>query len=147
MEQVLYWIVLIVCARDVTHKEKDHCFVFNCALNKALDKELSDKCEQWVTAGCLSFSSLHLSASENHSAPPDVTGYSSDSSHSHTERHHMANMGTIARNTQKYGNAERMETGDGKSLRCVKQLERLNKDADKNRNFLTRRWAQIGPPP
>uniref|UniRef100_A0A7N8WQL5 Disco-interacting protein 2 homolog C-like n=1 Tax=Mastacembelus armatus TaxID=205130 RepID=A0A7N8WQL5_9TELE len=57
----------------------------------------------------------HLSQShyENHSAPPDVTGYSSDSSHSHTERHHMANMGTIARNTQKYGNAERMETGDG----------------------------------
>lgn len=27
----------------------------------------------------------------------------------------MSNMGTIARNTQKYGNAERMETGDGKS--------------------------------
>lgn len=54
---------------------------------------------------------------ENHSAPPDVTGYSSDSSHSHhTERHHMSNMGTIARNTQKYGNAERMETGDGESL-------------------------------
>lgn len=51
----------------------------------------------------------------------------------------MANMGTIARNTQKYGNAERMETGDGKSLRCVKQLERLNKDADKNRNSLIRR--------
>ncbi|KAM7369616.1 hypothetical protein PAMP_010926 [Pampus punctatissimus] len=53
-----------------------------------------------------------LESDENHSAPPDVTGYSSDSSHSHTERHHMANMGTIARNTQKYGNAERMETGD-----------------------------------
>ncbi|CAF98741.1 unnamed protein product, partial [Tetraodon nigroviridis] len=50
--------------------------------------------------------------SKNHSAPPDVTGYSSDSSHSHPERHHMSNMGTIARNTQKYGNAERMETGD-----------------------------------
>ncbi|PWA18113.1 hypothetical protein CCH79_00003946 [Gambusia affinis] len=50
--------------------------------------------------------------SKNHSAPPDVTGYSSDSSHSHTERHHMSNMGTIARSTQKYGNAERMETGD-----------------------------------
>uniref|UniRef100_A0A8K9V321 DMAP1-binding domain-containing protein n=1 Tax=Oncorhynchus mykiss TaxID=8022 RepID=A0A8K9V321_ONCMY len=52
---------------------------------------------------------IHLS--ENHSAPPDVTGYSSDSSHSrpHSERH----IGTIARNTQKYGNAERMETGDG----------------------------------
>ncbi|XP_041669800.1 disco-interacting protein 2 homolog C-like isoform X1 [Cheilinus undulatus] len=54
-----------------------------------------------------------LESDENHSAPPDVTGYSSDSSHSHTERHHMSNMGTIARNTQKYGNAERMETGDG----------------------------------
>ncbi|MED6253256.1 DIP2 disco-interacting protein 2 C [Ataeniobius toweri] len=54
-----------------------------------------------------------LESEENHSAPPDVTGYSSDSSHSHTERHHMSNMGTIARNTQKYGNAERMETGDG----------------------------------
>uniref|UniRef100_A0A3Q1JH55 DMAP1-binding domain-containing protein n=1 Tax=Anabas testudineus TaxID=64144 RepID=A0A3Q1JH55_ANATE len=54
-----------------------------------------------------------LAHAQNHSAPPDVTGYSSDSSHSHTERHHMANMGTIARNTQKYGNAERMETGDG----------------------------------
>ncbi|KAM6971180.1 disco-interacting protein 2 homolog C-like isoform 9-T12 [Tautogolabrus adspersus] len=54
-----------------------------------------------------------LESDENHSAPPDVTGYSSDSSHTHTERHHMSNMGTIARNTQKYGNAERMETGDG----------------------------------
>ncbi|TWW70667.1 Disco-interacting protein 2 -like protein C, partial [Takifugu flavidus] len=54
-----------------------------------------------------------LESEENHSAPPDVTGYSSDSSHSHAERHHMSNMGTIARNTQKYGNAERMETGDG----------------------------------
>ncbi|KAK7881547.1 hypothetical protein WMY93_029956 [Mugilogobius chulae] len=54
-----------------------------------------------------------LESDENHSAPPDVTGYSSDSPHSHTERHHMSNMGTIARNTQKYGNAERMETGDG----------------------------------
>uniref|UniRef100_A0A3P9HP52 DMAP1-binding domain-containing protein n=1 Tax=Oryzias latipes TaxID=8090 RepID=A0A3P9HP52_ORYLA len=53
-----------------------------------------------------------LESEENHSAPPDVTGYSSDSSHSHVERHHMSNMGTIARNTQKYGNAERMETGD-----------------------------------
>lgn len=61
---------------------------------------------------------LSVSPAENHSAPPDVTGYSSDSSHSHTERHHMANMGTIARNTQKYGNAERMETGDGKSHLC-----------------------------
>lgn len=31
----------------------------------------------------------------------------------------MSNMGTIARNTQKYGNAERMETGDGKAGRAV----------------------------
>uniref|UniRef100_A0A7N8XBP9 Disco-interacting protein 2 homolog C-like n=1 Tax=Mastacembelus armatus TaxID=205130 RepID=A0A7N8XBP9_9TELE len=65
-------------------------------------------------AGRLADSLAHSHISHlNHSAPPDVTGYSSDSSHSHTERHHMANMGTIARNTQKYGNAERMETGDG----------------------------------
>uniref|UniRef100_A0A8D3AKE3 DMAP1-binding domain-containing protein n=1 Tax=Scophthalmus maximus TaxID=52904 RepID=A0A8D3AKE3_SCOMX len=66
-------------------------------------------------AGRLADSLAHAHISHlNHSAPPDVTGYSSDSSHSHhTERHHMSNMGTIARNTQKYGNAERMETGDG----------------------------------
>ena len=106
--------------------------LFNCPeeqLNESLDKDHSDEYEQWVNTGCLlsfrlplSLLSIHPSASENHSAPPDVTGYSSDSSHSHTERHHMANMGTIARNTQKYGNAERMETGDGKShfLRCVR---------------------------
>lgn len=123
----------------VTHinEEEHHHAVFNRPwerLNKALDKERRDGYEQWVTTGCSSVSIhlfLHPSASlsplrlppaENHSAPPDVTGYSSDSSHSHTERHHMANMGTIARNTQKYGNAERMETGDGKSrlLRRVK---------------------------
>lgn len=60
---------------------------------------------------CLSLSISLCVCVENHSAPPDVTGYSSDSSHSrpHSERH----IGTIARNTQKYGNAERMETGDG----------------------------------
>uniref|UniRef100_A0A3B4BH32 AMP-dependent synthetase/ligase domain-containing protein n=1 Tax=Periophthalmus magnuspinnatus TaxID=409849 RepID=A0A3B4BH32_9GOBI len=65
------------------------------------------------TSIVLSSECVPLSPTENHSAPPDVTGYSSDSPHSHTERHHMSNMGTIARNTQKYGNAERMETGDG----------------------------------
>ncbi|KAK6293061.1 disco-interacting protein 2 homolog C isoform X1 [Coregonus clupeaformis] len=56
-----------------------------------------------------------LESDENHSAPPDVTGYSSDSSHSHPHPHSHSerNIGTIARNTQKYGNAERMETGDG----------------------------------
>uniref|UniRef100_A0A6Q2YCI1 DMAP1-binding domain-containing protein n=1 Tax=Esox lucius TaxID=8010 RepID=A0A6Q2YCI1_ESOLU len=65
-------------------------------------------------AGRLADSLAHTHLSHphlNHSAPPDVSGYSSDSSHSHphSERH----IGTIARNTQKYGNAERMETGDG----------------------------------
>uniref|UniRef100_A0A8K9XI83 DMAP1-binding domain-containing protein n=1 Tax=Oncorhynchus mykiss TaxID=8022 RepID=A0A8K9XI83_ONCMY len=52
---------------------------------------------------------------EKHSTPPDVTGYSSDSSHSHSHPHPNSerHIGTIARNTQKYGNAERMETGDG----------------------------------
>ncbi|XP_041736065.1 disco-interacting protein 2 homolog C-like isoform X1 [Coregonus clupeaformis] len=54
-----------------------------------------------------------LESDENHSAPPDVTGYSSDSSHSHPHSHSERHIGTIARNTQKYGNAERMETGDG----------------------------------
>uniref|UniRef100_A0A8C6PMB3 Disco interacting protein 2 homolog C n=1 Tax=Nothobranchius furzeri TaxID=105023 RepID=A0A8C6PMB3_NOTFU len=68
---------------------------------------LSDMSHRWLLAVSPSPSvSSSLSPSENHSAPPDVTGYSSDSSHSHTERHHMSNMGTIARNTQKYGNAE-----------------------------------------
>uniref|UniRef100_A0A669DVU8 Disco-interacting protein 2 homolog C n=1 Tax=Oreochromis niloticus TaxID=8128 RepID=A0A669DVU8_ORENI len=78
-------------------------------------------------AGRLADSLAHMHISHlNHSAPPDVTGYSSDSSHSHTERHHMANMGTIARNTQKYGNAERMETGDGRSHRQPSLQSELN---------------------
>lgn len=72
-------------------------------------------CETWDHCSELKLKLLPLPAPENHAAPPDVTGYSSDSSHSHAERHHMSNMGTIARNTQKYGNAERMETGDGKT--------------------------------
>lgn len=51
----------------------------------------------------------------------------------------MSNMGTIARNTQKYGNAERMETGDGKRRfprLCETRrtssppLETANKDTD-----------------
>lgn len=105
----------------------------------------------WLFIGCSSvyislrppsICPLHSPPPENHSAPPDVTGYSSDSSHSHTERHHMSNMGTIARNTQKYGNAERMETGDGKTHRlCCHILSRLPtgasncRQSDKNRNF------------
>lgn len=98
---------LLSTAHDVTLREKHHCVAFNRPLNETLTEQ-SDESPRLCFL-------LHLSAAENHSAPPDVTGYSSDSSHSHTERHHMANMGTIARNTQKYGNAERMETGDGKS--------------------------------
>ncbi|XP_038852827.1 disco-interacting protein 2 homolog C-like [Salvelinus namaycush] len=67
-------------------------------------------------AGRLADSLAHTHL-EKHSAPPDVTGYSSDSSHSHSHPHPHSHserhIGTIARNTQKYGNAERMETGDG----------------------------------
>lgn len=39
----------------------------------------------------------------------------------------MSNMGTIARNTQKYGNAERMETGDGKGASPAGVGVRLSK--------------------
>uniref|UniRef100_A0AAZ3P8H9 DMAP1-binding domain-containing protein n=1 Tax=Oncorhynchus tshawytscha TaxID=74940 RepID=A0AAZ3P8H9_ONCTS len=69
-------------------------------------------------AGRLADSLAHTHLSHphlKHSTPPDVTGYSSDSSHSHSHPHPNSerHIGTIARNTQKYGNAERMETGDG----------------------------------
>ncbi|XP_029101985.1 disco-interacting protein 2 homolog C isoform X6 [Scleropages formosus] len=46
---------------------------------------------------------------ENHSAPPDVTTYTSEHS-THVERPQVS---TVPRSTQKYGNAELMETGDG----------------------------------
>lgn len=49
---------------------------------------------------------------ENHSAPPDVTGYTNATDGIRVERPHGA--GTAAqRQTPKYGNAELMETGDG----------------------------------
>ncbi|XP_029101984.1 disco-interacting protein 2 homolog C isoform X5 [Scleropages formosus] len=50
-----------------------------------------------------------LESEENHSAPPDVTTYTSEHS-THVERPQVS---TVPRSTQKYGNAELMETGDG----------------------------------
>lgn len=55
---------------------------------------------------------------ENHSAPPDVTGYTNNTATAtdgiQVER--APGAGTTAqRQTPKYGNAELMETGDGES--------------------------------
>ncbi|KAL4631087.1 disco-interacting protein 2C-like, partial [Arapaima gigas] len=46
---------------------------------------------------------------ENHSAPPDVTTYTSE----HIAQVERPQVSTVPRSTQKYGNAELMETGDG----------------------------------
>uniref|UniRef100_A0A6Q2YKQ5 DMAP1-binding domain-containing protein n=1 Tax=Esox lucius TaxID=8010 RepID=A0A6Q2YKQ5_ESOLU len=51
----------------------------------------------------------HLGKSENHSAPPDVTGYTSDS----IQLERPQGSTTASRAAPKYGNAELMETGDG----------------------------------
>lgn len=58
---------------------------------------------------------------ENHSAPPDVTGYTNNTTNTTTttdgiqvERAPGAGTAT-QRQTPKYGNAELMETGDGES--------------------------------
>lgn len=53
---------------------------------------------------------LYLFFTENHSAPPDVTTYTSEHS-IQVERP----QGSTARVAPKYGNAELMETGDGMS--------------------------------
>lgn len=53
---------------------------------------------------------LNLFFTENHSAPPDVTTYTSEHS-IQVERP----QGSTARVAPKYGNAELMETGDGMS--------------------------------
>ena len=53
---------------------------------------------------------FNLFFTENHSAPPDVTTYTSDHS-LQVERP----QGSTARVAPKYGNAELMETGDGMS--------------------------------
>ncbi|XP_051971292.1 disco-interacting protein 2 homolog C isoform X1 [Xyrauchen texanus] len=50
-----------------------------------------------------------LESEENHSAPPDVTTYTSEHS-AQVERPHVS---TVPRTTPKYGNAKLMETGDG----------------------------------
>lgn len=53
---------------------------------------------------------FNLFFTENHSAPPDVTTYTSEHS-IQVERP----QGSTARVAPKYGNAELMETGDGMS--------------------------------
>ncbi len=58
---------------------------------------------------------------ENHSAPPDVTGYTNNTANTtatdgiQVERAPGAGP-TTQRQTPKYGNAELMETGDGESV-------------------------------
>uniref|UniRef100_A0A8K9XL86 DMAP1-binding domain-containing protein n=1 Tax=Oncorhynchus mykiss TaxID=8022 RepID=A0A8K9XL86_ONCMY len=61
-------------------------------------------------AGRLADSLAHTHLSHPHLAHTHLTH-----THTHlTQSHHVSrHIGTIARNTQKYGNAERMETGDG----------------------------------
>ncbi|KAG5841573.1 hypothetical protein ANANG_G00168040 [Anguilla anguilla] len=51
----------------------------------------------------------HSQAEENHSAPPDVTTYTSE----HSMQGERPQVSTTSRTTPKYGNAELMETGDG----------------------------------
>uniref|UniRef100_A0A674B189 Disco interacting C n=1 Tax=Salmo trutta TaxID=8032 RepID=A0A674B189_SALTR len=51
----------------------------------------------------------HLGKSENHSTPPDVTSYTTDS----IQVERPQGSTTASRATPKYGNAELMETGDG----------------------------------
>ncbi|XP_075900567.1 disco-interacting protein 2 homolog C isoform X2 [Nelusetta ayraudi] len=58
----------------------------------------------------------HHHRSENHSAPPDVTGYTNSTSSSSDGIQVDRNQGagtTTHKQTPKYGNAELMETGDG----------------------------------
>nr|XP_021329480.1 disco-interacting protein 2 homolog C isoform X10 [Danio rerio] len=50
-----------------------------------------------------------LESEENHSAPPDVTTYTSE----HPVQVERPQVSTVPRTTPKYGNAELMETGDG----------------------------------
>uniref|UniRef100_H3CMA8 Disco interacting C n=1 Tax=Tetraodon nigroviridis TaxID=99883 RepID=H3CMA8_TETNG len=58
------------------------------------------------------YSSFYLHT-ENHSAPPDVTSYTNNTSSSSTSER-TPGAGTAAqKQTPKYGNAELMETGDG----------------------------------
>lgn len=63
-----------------------------------------------------------FSFSENHSAPPDVTTYTSEHS-IQVERP----QGSTSRAAPKYGNAELMETGDGMSSKREEGRHRLQK--------------------
>lgn len=69
-----------------------------------------------TTAACVSsltrlffFFFFNSLVPENHSAPPDVTGYTSATDGIQVERA----PAVAQRQTPKYGNAELMETGDG----------------------------------
>lgn len=58
---------------------------------------------------------------ENHSAPPDVTGYTNSTANATStdgiQVERAPGAGTAPqRQTPKYGNAELMETGDGESV-------------------------------
>lgn len=57
---------------------------------------------------------------ENHSAPPDVTGYTNSTSSSsdgiQADKNQGAGTTTTHKQTPKYGNAELMETGDGEMV-------------------------------
>ncbi|XP_031146873.1 disco-interacting protein 2 homolog C isoform X5 [Sander lucioperca] len=56
----------------------------------------------------------HHRKTENHSAPPDVTGYTNNTAADDIQVERAPGAGTAAqRQTPKYGNAELMETGDG----------------------------------
>ncbi|XP_028448668.1 disco-interacting protein 2 homolog C isoform X2 [Perca flavescens] len=56
----------------------------------------------------------HHRKTENHSAPPDVTGYTNNTAADDIRVERAPGAGTAAqRQTPKYGNAELMETGDG----------------------------------
>ncbi|XP_056148624.1 disco-interacting protein 2 homolog C isoform X2 [Lampris incognitus] len=56
----------------------------------------------------------HHHKTENHSAPPDVTGFTPDTNADGIQVERSPGPGTAAlRQTPKYGNAELMETGDG----------------------------------
>ncbi|XP_035860809.1 disco-interacting protein 2 homolog C isoform X6 [Sander lucioperca] len=67
-----------------------------------------------VLAGMVENGNSGPGRSENHSAPPDVTGYTNNTAADDIQVERAPGAGTAAqRQTPKYGNAELMETGDG----------------------------------
>uniref|UniRef100_A0A3Q2WJN2 Disco interacting C n=1 Tax=Haplochromis burtoni TaxID=8153 RepID=A0A3Q2WJN2_HAPBU len=86
--------------------------------SKGLLSHLSLRRRRAVPAGMIENGNSGPRRSENHSAPPDVTGYTNNTANTtatdaiQVER--APGAGTAAqRQTPKYGNAELMETGDG----------------------------------